>query len=71
MSNPMNDLSRLGSGTSNNTRVTGCGVAPGHDLKPSIGQCLDNAFRDLFSFLWIDPGIWVIFARTANCRRND
>jgi hypothetical protein len=43
-------------------------LAQGHDLKASVGQGLEKAFRDLFSFLWIDPVVWVIFERIANHR---
>lgn len=41
-----------------------------HDLKPRVGQSLDDAFCDLFCFLRIHGVVRVIFSRVAKCRRN-
>ena len=40
------------------------------DLKPSVGQCLNEAFRHLLGLLWIDRVFRMFFQAFANCRYN-
>jgi hypothetical protein len=41
-----------------------------HDLKACLGQCLNDAFGNLFRFFRIHDAIWMIFAAIANRRGN-
>ncbi len=43
-------------------------LADGHDLKTSVGQGFNDAFRDLLGFLGIHSMVWLIIPGIANCR---
>jgi hypothetical protein len=42
----------------------------GYDLKTCVGECVDDALRNLLGFFWVYAVFRVIVSAVANCLRN-